>query len=237
MLVFSLVGACGDPAGMESPAEVAVQPGAQPSAVAAHPSPAELGSLVRRVYRRTTELEFDVRGKWLGREILCKVKSGPDGRHHLEVHTSDGATIYTLDYDLVSPGRTHIREHNLRANKKSDYIVTDKEFAYGTWDPRSADEADLGFSACIFGGYLCSWLGSAAHEPEFFGRIIAGGSYQGLQRLGASICHVVATGRPQRPGEEVWIDRDTGLVRRFRDRLRDNVFDYRRGVASGDPRD
>jgi len=237
MLVFSLVGACGDPAGMESPAEVAVQPSAQPSAAAAHPSPAQLGSRVSSVYRQTTELEFDARVKGMGREILCKVKSGPDSRHHLDVHTADGATIYTLDENPISPGRTHIQEHNLLANKKSDYVVTDEEFAYDKWDPRSADAADLGFDACLFGGYLHSWLGPTAHRSEFLERIIAGGTYEGLKRLGTSTCHVVATGRPQRPGEEVWIDRDTGLVRRWRDQWRDRVFDYRRRVASSDPRD
>jgi hypothetical protein len=134
-----------------------------------------------------------------------------------------------LDEEPLPTGDVRIREHNLVAEKTADYVLTAEEFAYGRFNPRHSAMHDLGFTGCLFGSYQQSWVGVNAHRSAFFERLIAGGSYQGTRQLGRQDCYVVATARSNRPGEEIWIDSVSGLVRRWRDDVMfDHVMDYRR---------
>lgn len=198
---------------------------------ASDPTPADLASRVRNAYLRANEIEFDATVNGMGLEIHCKVKSCADGRHHLEVQSAARTTIYTLDEEPVGGGRTRVQEHNLIVNKRADYVLTDDEFEPYKWDARCADAGDIGFDACLFGGYLYPWLGPTGHEPGFLAGLIASATYKGPGTLGTAVCDVVETGRPQRPGEEIWVERHSGFILRWRDQCRDRVFVYRRFLA------
>jgi hypothetical protein len=200
--------------------------------VTARPDPRELGEWVASVYRQLSELEFDATVSTSKQSIRCRVRSDRDGHHQLDVRTKDDVQVYQMIQTPLSAGRIQFDEFCPIVNKRIRYVLSDKEFsdryeAGRRWDPRLIDPDEIGFDACLFGGYLRSWLGDDSHRSDFFGRTIAEGAYGGLRPYHGDACHVIRTSRPQRPGEEIWIDARSGLVRRWRDPVRDREFSYR----------
>lgn len=231
--------ACTRPIPPESSAESrsSVEPGSleagnPPSVLSIpEPTPSELASRIRDSYGRATIIEFDVRVSHADLRILCKVRCESTGRHHLEIRTADNKLVYTLEQIPQPNAQMRIREHNLISGNQVEYTEPRERILDTSlgWDPRhtgGAEFGDLGIEGCHFGAYLHSWLGPRAHRPSFWSQIVEGGTLQGTRPFEHSACYVVATGRPQRPGEEIWIECDTGLVRRWRDQSRDRQYDY-----------
>lgn len=199
--------------------------------------PSELGALVSKTYRTMKELEFEARITDPDMSITCRAKCTNEGRHHLEVRDKGGTLIYSLDQDALAFDRMNIQENCFRSGKSASYTLTKLDFGHDVWNPLFTTTDDLGFSGCLFGECQRSWLGEDSRRAEFWGRIISEGTYQGMKVLNGTPCLVVATGRLHRPGEELWIDPSTGLVRRWRDVARDTVYEYSsqlKAVASAD---
>lgn len=188
-------------------------------------SPLSLAACVRESYARARKLEFDAYITHAEQKIVCTVTCRSDGFLHVEVTMPSAKLVYVLDQTPDNDGRLHIQERNLVTGRRDDCIVTKQEIDKGQWDIRCG--AGLGFDPCLIGGYLSSWAGPDTHRSKFFSDVISVGEYRGMSKLAEDTCYVIATNRPQRPGEEIWIDVRSGFVRRWRDPIRDRIYDYK----------